>query len=386
MSVAERTPHVCFVGLNNLRVLAPDHCGGFVGGAELQQTLLARALVARGFKVSMVVADHGQADGACWDGIVTYKAYRMDAGVPILRFFHPRLSRTWAALRRADADIYYSSCSDVVVAIVAAFARRHRRRAVFRIASDVDCDPKRTFFLLRRKKWSFLRLLCDNSLYRFGLRGTHLILAQTTAQQQAMRENFGKPSRVVPSLVDVEPLRHPFEQRDIAVLWVGTVRALKRPELLFELAARLPQVHFTLVGGAATEDPAYFERVRAAAARLANVTMPGFVPVEQIKTYFERARVLINTSAVEGFPNTYLQAWAHGTPVVAFHDPDGVIERHGLGRTAASLEEMYVAVAKLAGEASTWGEASGRCSDYFNRTFSTGRTASAFAQALWECA
>lgn len=49
-----KTPSICFVGIRNLPALAPEfgHLG--TGGAELQQCLLAKALAARGLKVSMV--------------------------------------------------------------------------------------------------------------------------------------------------------------------------------------------------------------------------------------------------------------------------------------------------------------------------------------------
>ncbi len=42
---------VCFVGLGNLPVLAREYCERRAGGAELQQTLLARALARRGWPV-----------------------------------------------------------------------------------------------------------------------------------------------------------------------------------------------------------------------------------------------------------------------------------------------------------------------------------------------
>ena len=57
------TARICFVGLENLPVLAAEFEQRGVGGAQVQQTLLARALVRRGFPVSMVVGDYGQADG-----------------------------------------------------------------------------------------------------------------------------------------------------------------------------------------------------------------------------------------------------------------------------------------------------------------------------------
>ena len=48
------------------------------------------------------------------------------------------------------------------------------------------------------------------------------------------------------------------------------------------------------------------------------MTFHGAVPYRDAGALYSRARVLVNTSDVEGFPNTYLQAWASGTPVVAF--------------------------------------------------------------------
>src|ERR1700720_3462283 len=109
MKVARhQNPSICFVGINNLPALTPEFPNRGVGGAELQQTLLAKALVRAGFEVSMVVADLGQPDGAEWHGIKTYKAYRPDAGLPLLRFIHPRWTQLWAAMKRADADIYYT--------------------------------------------------------------------------------------------------------------------------------------------------------------------------------------------------------------------------------------------------------------------------------------
>ena len=116
---------VCFVGLENLSVLAPEYRDRNVGGESVQQTLLARALARRGYEACMVVEDCGQPDGAQWQGIRTFKAYRADAGMPGLRFVHPRWTGMWGALARADADVYYTSCAGMHVGLI---ARSEERR------------------------------------------------------------------------------------------------------------------------------------------------------------------------------------------------------------------------------------------------------------------
>ena len=350
-------PRVCFVGLSNLSHLAPDVAPRGTGGAELQQVLLARALVRRGFDVSMIVYDHGQPDGICYEGIRTFKTYRPDAGIRMVRFIHPRWTSIWGSLRRADADIYYVSIAGMPVGETVLFAHHHGRKAVYRVAHDADCDPRTLI----------IRYTRDRALYVWGLKRADLVLAQTTTQQRLLRERFGLGSRVVPSLAEPGGRRPPFAERDIDVLWVANLREWKRPERLLELARRLPRLAFHMAGGPSLGAAALYDSVRAHAAALPNVRFHGHVPYAQIGQLFERARVFVGTSDAEGFPNTYLQAWAHGTPVVAFVDPDSLIDQHALGRPVSSIDEMVAAVAALTSQESLWSETSARCARYAER-------------------
>src|SRR3981081_1637995 len=86
---AAKRMKICLLGLDNLPVLAPEHREHTVGGESVQQTLLARALVRRGHEVSMVTADYGQADAAVWEDIRVYKAYRPEAGLPLVSAMPP---------------------------------------------------------------------------------------------------------------------------------------------------------------------------------------------------------------------------------------------------------------------------------------------------------
>jgi glycosyltransferase involved in cell wall biosynthesis len=73
---------------------------------------------------------------------------------------------------------------------------------------------------------------------------------------------------------------------------------------------------------------------------LPNVTCLGAVPYSEVGRLFSRARVFLNTSEIEGFPNTFLQAWIRGVPVATFFDPDHLVSREQLGHSAATVEEL----------------------------------------------
>jgi glycosyltransferase involved in cell wall biosynthesis len=128
--------------------------------------------------------------------------------------------------------------------------------------------------------------------------------------------------------------------KDIDVLWLSNLRSLKRPELALELARQLPDVKFTLAGGPMPGGQTYYDDVAAAAARLPNVTMLGAVRYSDTGPLIERAKIFLNTSSIEGFPNTFLQSWIRAVPVVSFFDPDGLVSRLQLGRIATTLDDM----------------------------------------------
>ncbi len=356
-------PSICFVGLSNLAVLAPQIDSSGAAGEPVQHTLLATALARRGHRVTMVVADHGQLDGAIWEGVQTFKAYARGAGLPVLRFVHPRWTGLNAALSRADADIYYTSCAGGMVGQLAMFCARHGKRFVFRAASDADCMPD-ALISLGRWHWR------DKWLYEHGLRRAAGVLVQTQRQQELMRRNYGIDSSVAGLAIQPGRSERAFGERDIDALWVSNLRPVKRPDVLLNVADSLPQLAFHMIGGTVPGAVPFFATIKAQAANRRNVTFHGAVPYRDAGALYSRARVLVNTSDVEGFPNTYLQAWASGTPVVAFFDPDGVIARAGLGVTAQNADEMRAAVQQLTSDESAWQAARARCLAYIERHYS----------------
>ncbi|MEM9386377.1 MAG: glycosyltransferase family 4 protein [Pseudomonadota bacterium] len=313
-------PRICFVGLDNYPVLNPSAGGDYFGGESVQQTLLARAYVAAGWDVHMLVKDHGQAPDEIIDGIRVHTAYNQRAGVPVLRFLHPRATGILRALAAADADVYYQSCAGMITGLTAWHARRNARRFVFRVAHDTDCVPGQ----------QLIRFWRDRKLYEYGLERADFISAQGEHQRDLLRTHYGLESAPIPMAVEL-PRESLSEPRDLDVLWVNNLRDFKRPDLVPVLAQALHRRQVAMIGGAVPGYEALYAQVQSQARAITNLRMLGAVPYHEVNAYFARARVFVNTSDSEGFPNSFLQAWIRGVPVVSFFDPDGLIARHGLG-------------------------------------------------------
>lgn len=330
---------VCLVGLANLPVLAPEYRQHPFGGEEVQQTLLGRALARRGHDVSMVVGDYGQPDGAIYSGVKTIKAFRVGAGIPVLRYIYPRWIKLWNALAKADAQVYYVSCAGMELGLMAMFCGKHGRGLVFRTASDADCDPRNLL----------VRYWRDRKLYEYGLRRADAILVQSEFQRGLMSRNYGIDSRPARMFIELPKAEIDNTHKDIDLLWVSNLWQVKRPDRVLDLAARLPHLKISIAGGRYPGEHRLYSQTAEACRRLPNVTFHGQVAYQDVGALFDRARIFINTSDVEGFPNTYLQAWIRGSPVVATFDPDGIICREGLGVRVYDTGELAEAVSRILG-------------------------------------
>src|SRR6266478_2457325 len=140
-----RRSSVCFVSPKAYPVISGRSDLGQISGAEVQQDLIARELVRRGYATRFITYDLGQPDGVDCRGIQVYKMCRPRAGLPGLRFLHPQWTSLWRAMARADARVYYQRTAGCETGQSALWCRLHGRRFIFAVASDSDCDPRGAF-------------------------------------------------------------------------------------------------------------------------------------------------------------------------------------------------------------------------------------------------
>jgi glycosyltransferase involved in cell wall biosynthesis len=356
--------HLCFVAPHLWPVLARDAAIKWVGGAEVQQSVLIRVLQRDGYRLSVITQDYGQPQHATVDGVTVHKTFRPQDGIPVLRFLHPRLTSTWRALKEVDADIYYVRSASMLNGVIAEFCKRRAKRSIYAAASDADFVPG-------HRQIRFAR---DRMLYEHGLRNVDHIVVQNQAQLEACRANYGRSATLIPSCYELPAERKKALQD--RVVWAGRVYPDKRPEIFLELARRLPQRMFVLIGSA-DGNPAYYQRVRELAAALPNVEFTGFLPLAQAESWFDRARVVVNTSTYEGMPNTFLQAWARGVPSVATVDVG--VPAH---RVFSAIDEGAREIERLFADEAYWAAASSDCKAYFQRVHSSDAVLQRYAEVL----
>jgi glycosyltransferase involved in cell wall biosynthesis len=86
---------------------------------------------------------------------------------------------------------------------------------------------------------------------------------------------------------------------------------------------------------------------------------------EDIPKLYQNASLLCCTSDYEGFPNTFLEAWSHGLPVISTVDPDDVIARNNLGRIAPDPATLSTSIRELLGDPAAYSVSSAAARRYF---------------------
>lgn len=363
----QEKPHICFVAPDTWPVLANDRRVESAGGAQVQQSLLAKRLVQRGFRVSMICMDYGQPDQVIVDGVTVFKCHAPLQGLPVIRFFHPRLTGLWAALRRVDADIYYQRSAAAQTGVIGLFAKNYGRRFVYAAACDLDVARDQTWKLFQRRAgWR------DQQLFQLGLKLAGDVVVQHAGQMQTYQRWHRRVPTLIPSCFENtfgNSRTSNSRNSNGTVLWVSALRKAKRPELFLEMARRLPDLHFRMVGGAATEagGEALFARIKQEAASIPNLEFTGFVPFSEIHTHFKAARVFVNTSDYEGFPNTFLQSWSLGIPTVSFCDTGSTVNGQRVVSVVTDLDEMTRTTERLMRDDAYWDEVSGRVRECYGK-------------------
>jgi glycosyltransferase involved in cell wall biosynthesis len=261
------------------------------GGAELQVALLARSLAARGHEAVVAGGDTGQGDGITLQGVRIRNAGKFHTGrIGEMIVSIPRVFRV---LREEKPDWV------VVMGWTAWLFLLWMWRPILRYRLDYICALDTEVNGEYRRAHPLFGALFEFALRRCDAR--HAI----TRDQLAHYQRRGMDASFYRYLLVPRP---PGERapKDTDFLWVSRCVPMKRPELFLDLAAALPDRSFQMICPA--QDPVLFGKVVARAAALPNMRFIESVPYSQVQHFYDRARVFVNTSEWEGWPNSFIQA------------------------------------------------------------------------------
>lgn len=147
------------------------------------------------------------------------------------------------------------------------------------------------------------------------------ITALSCALAEAARAiGVSRPIHIIPNGVDTAQfVPDPMVEREDIILYVGSFIERKGVKYLLDAVAdvfpTLPSYRLVLIG----EGPQYFylKRLTEQLGIAERVVFLGFQPQDQVRSWMQRAKVLVLPSLEEGQGVVLLEALACGTPVVA---------------------------------------------------------------------
>jgi glycosyltransferase involved in cell wall biosynthesis len=247
----------------------------------------------------------------------------------------------YRALRAIRPDVIYQRVAGGYTGISAHYARCNQVPMVWHVSSDSDVSRSSEFYGRNP-----LRRMMDRYSIDYGIRHATVVIAQTLDQKQQLLANHSRAAtQVIPNF-------HPFpaEQIDksgpLTVLWVANLKPLKRPEVFVRLASALADlagVRFVMIGSPASGsgDHEWGAQLMQSIDSVANLSYLGRLSQAEVNGWLARSHLFVNSSTVEGFPNTFIQAWMREVPVLSLEiNPGKVLDGLTTGLCAGSETSM----------------------------------------------
>lgn len=268
------------------------------------------------YEVHFVVGDFGQSKIEVIDRVTLWKSSkpkRRGLIEGLLGFI--LLS---GILKRINADFYIDrGASGPITFEIGIFSKVFKKKFIHMVASDNDINGE-----YKNKDGIFSAIL-----HSLALKIADRVTFQNSFQGNILSKEGIKSFKIQNSF----PVSNSGERNGREyILWVGSSYALKRPEVFLELARDFPNEQFVLV--LQRHDENIFCTIKREAAGLKNLIFVPGVPFHEVSRFFQDAKLFINSSVYEGFPNTFVQAAIYGTPIISLSvDPDGIFEKEKIG-------------------------------------------------------
>ncbi len=310
------TKKICFVSTFAYPLFNPD-CKVTFGGSEVQMYLLAKELAKdKNFDVKFIVADFGQKKIENYEGVEIYKSYSIRK--KIVNYIKAPII-LYKTLKKINPDVVIQRSAAPETGICAFFCKLNKKKFVYSIASTVDINGE------------FAKKGILGKLYNYGLDNVDYIIAQNKDQKNLLEQWKKKEFQ------NIEVIKSGYEMKfkiksnaKKFILWIGRSDKCKNPDLFIDLAEKFPAEKFVMIMPKSKKE--IWEKIYKRIKNTKNIEFLERIPFHKIDNYFKKAKIFLNTSKYEGFPNTFVQACKNGTPIVSLNvNPDNFLEKYKCG-------------------------------------------------------
>jgi glycosyltransferase involved in cell wall biosynthesis len=293
---------------------------GKYGGFGRATRTIGRELVKRGIEVFAVVPRR-----RCQKPVEELDGITVLSFTPYFPFSSQEL------YRKCNADIYHSQEPSFGTYLAIKEMPNKKHIITFRDPRDIE-DWKIEFQLPSLSKLQVLSnyLYEDNWLVKMAVQRVNGVFCAAKELIPKVKSMYSLKSdpHFLPTPVDVSDKTQKATTPTVCFLARWDRR--KRPEIFFELARKFPYVKFVAIGKA--QDRQWDNYLRKTYSNLPNLDMVGFVDQFSSPLHSQilgKSWIMVNTSAREGLPNSFIEALAHRCAILSAVDPDSFASQFG---------------------------------------------------------
>lgn len=326
-------------------IVVPNYYMQIRGGAEYQAYLLAEYFYKNNFDVHYIHIDNetriNKSPPYKLHSIIRPK-WCKQLGKSFSFIFD--IFIIYKILKQLKPDLIYQRVASTHTSVAAYYARRWRKKSVWHISSELDVK-KNNFQILKPIK-SITQLI-----QKYGIKNVNIIIGQSSYQGTLLFENYKrKCTSIIPNFHPIPSEIISKSNKPIKIVWCANMKKNKRPDLFLDLAEKFSDHKdkiFLIVGR--INDRVLFKNTVKRIMTLPNVKYLGELKQGEVNELLNTSHILINTSEYEGFPNTFIQAWMRGVPIISLNvNPDNVLKNEGIGFHSCSFKQLVIDLEILA--------------------------------------
>jgi glycosyltransferase involved in cell wall biosynthesis len=314
------------------------------GGAEVRSFTIAKGL-AKHFKqqVYFLTRDHGQ----------EVEKINEITVIPFPgKFGHGYWLKQKNFIQKLKNKFYLKNKSDLSLSVL---IKKIQPDVI--VSLSLSPETIELFELSRNKTIPFvIGLTSDNNLelnnsvddsltrsYKDILKNAKVVITQTEFQQKQLYIKYNRIGIKLSNPISLNLESNKSKISEVDFLWVGKSSRVKQAEVFVQLSRRMPEYSFRMILNV-TDTTIYSNCVKDKPTNLEIINQISF---QESDTFFIHAKVLVNTSLYEGFPNAFLQAAKYKKTILSLTvDPNNFLTEFSCGLVALNSTDKLCEYAK----------------------------------------